>query len=66
MTVRIVSSVLRRPMAVIAFSSPSSDDVRIWKMGQTRRRKNVENVFIMNRLLFGQFGQSSSSDELNT
>jgi hypothetical protein len=53
-------------MAVIAFSSPSSDDVRIWKMGQTRRRKNVENVFIMNRLLFGQFGQSSSSDELNT
>jgi hypothetical protein len=42
-------------MAVIAFSSPSSDDVRIWKMGQTRRRKNVENVFVANRPLCGQF-----------
>jgi hypothetical protein len=29
MTERIVSSVLRTPMAVMAFSSPSSDDVRI-------------------------------------
>ena len=41
-TVRMVSSVFKTPMAVIAFSSPSSEDVKIWKIGQTRRGKILD------------------------